>query len=536
MIKIKKIAIGNQGEAFIEDRFNEGINIIFSDDNNKGKTIIAQGIYYILGNEPIFPTGFNYKDCFFIIELNVNNKTVFVCRKNDTFLVNDNGFNLFNNVSEFKRYFDKNIYKMPVILKDDKEKLTDLELFFQLFFVGQDKRNTSQVFNNGYNTKEDFINMIYALSGCIEVISDFDKDEIKAKISDFKTEREILKKQHKILSKNVSAISIASYTNNKEAIIKKILMVEKKKNEIVLLKNERNRLFNKKIKNEILLKELRSLNRNLSEGQLMCLECGSNHVGYENPDKEICFDVSDSEIRNNILENVKNRIEASEEEIIKLDRKLSEKQIELNSLMNDNDVSLEHLLLYKSDLQGASEPDKKIMQIDKEIEKLKNILNTVKLKENNISISKEEITKQILEEMQSLYKKMDPTGRLDFSALFTQRDQTYSGSEGSEYYLAKIYSFAKILKHPFPIIMDAFREGELSTPKEAIVINNFKDLPNQIIFTATLKEQEKGKYDAKEFEGINKIDYSVHETSHILNKKYVPEFIQLTKLFSLNLG
>ena len=40
MITVKKIAIGNEREAFIENGLTNGCNIIFSYDNNKGKTII----------------------------------------------------------------------------------------------------------------------------------------------------------------------------------------------------------------------------------------------------------------------------------------------------------------------------------------------------------------------------------------------------------------------------------------------------------------------------------------------------------------
>ena len=32
---IKKIAVGNSTEAFVEDGFTDGLNIISSDDNNK---------------------------------------------------------------------------------------------------------------------------------------------------------------------------------------------------------------------------------------------------------------------------------------------------------------------------------------------------------------------------------------------------------------------------------------------------------------------------------------------------------------------
>ena len=58
-MQIKKVIVGNKDEAFIENRFNDGINIIFSDDNNKGKTIVIQSMLYAMGNDPIFPSSFS---------------------------------------------------------------------------------------------------------------------------------------------------------------------------------------------------------------------------------------------------------------------------------------------------------------------------------------------------------------------------------------------------------------------------------------------------------------------------------------------
>ena len=59
---IRKTAVGNSNEAFIENDFKTGLNIISSDDNNKGKTIEIQSMMYALGNDPAFPTTFEYKN------------------------------------------------------------------------------------------------------------------------------------------------------------------------------------------------------------------------------------------------------------------------------------------------------------------------------------------------------------------------------------------------------------------------------------------------------------------------------------------
>ena len=69
---IKKMAVGNKDEAFVENDFNEGVNIISSDDNNKGKTIVIQSMMYALGNDPTFPTSFDYKSYYHYIEFEEN--------------------------------------------------------------------------------------------------------------------------------------------------------------------------------------------------------------------------------------------------------------------------------------------------------------------------------------------------------------------------------------------------------------------------------------------------------------------------------
>lgn len=82
---IKKIGFGNYREAFIEDRLHDGVNIIFSDDNNKGKTLVVQGMMYALGNEPIFPSGFPFESYYFYLHVEIN-------RENIEFLIILDGF------------------------------------------------------------------------------------------------------------------------------------------------------------------------------------------------------------------------------------------------------------------------------------------------------------------------------------------------------------------------------------------------------------------------------------------------------------
>jgi hypothetical protein len=68
---------------------------------------------------------------------------------------------------------------LPTIEKDGLQKLVDLPLLYELFFVGQDKRNPSNVINTGYYNKQDFANMIYSLAGCLTFNDSIELDMIE---------------------------------------------------------------------------------------------------------------------------------------------------------------------------------------------------------------------------------------------------------------------------------------------------------------------------------------------------------------------
>ena len=180
-MKIKTIAIGNDKEAFIEDRLSDKVNIIYSDDNNKGKTIVIQGMMYAIGNEPVFPARFNYKDYYFYVLLDYENTNIEFLRKRDHIVVKlNNEFYELSSLSELKYFINDKIMKLPRIFKDNKEKLVDLNLLYELFFIGQDKRDTSNL-TSSYYKKDDFINMLSAMSGYPVLDNDDDLQDKKRK-------------------------------------------------------------------------------------------------------------------------------------------------------------------------------------------------------------------------------------------------------------------------------------------------------------------------------------------------------------------
>lgn len=132
---IKEVAFGNLEEAFVEKRFKNGVNIFFSDDNNKGKTILIQGLMYSIGYDSIFPSTFNFKNYYFYSKIQIELNSYEFLRKGNQFIIKDtNGILVFDSVTDFKYYIDKNILALPRIIKEKRLKVVDLSLLYEVFF------------------------------------------------------------------------------------------------------------------------------------------------------------------------------------------------------------------------------------------------------------------------------------------------------------------------------------------------------------------------------------------------------------------
>ena len=301
---IKQIAVGNSNEGFIESKFTDGFNIILSDDNNRGKTVLIQSILYALGNQPpAFPYSFEYKKYIYIIQFEVENKEYWVCRKNNEFIINNNGTLFFaESISEFKHYWDKNICTLPKIKINNIERIVDPSLFVQLFFVGQDKKSTDNIQNKGFYRKDDFYNMVYEIAGLGSIKLNVEELEIAKKcLKNFKDERNTLIKSNNLLKSDKHSSEILSVVKDKIAFEEKIKQIDRIQEEISNLKKERNRCVNRRVSWEKTIKELNSLNRTIKTGELKCMDCNSTNISYKGTDKDsFSFDVSTREMRKTI--------------------------------------------------------------------------------------------------------------------------------------------------------------------------------------------------------------------------------------------
>lgn len=531
---IRKFAFGNRDEAFIEKGFGKQVNIIFSDDNNKGKTLVLQGIMFALGNEPIFPAGFNNADYYFYLEFEVNGKSFKVLRKSATFTVFfDEQINIFESVSEFKYFFDQHIFKLPGIIHKGFYKLVDLSLFLQLFFVGQDKRNTSNIFNGGFYNKSDFIEMLYALQGLSG--TELTNEELKQLQDELKQLRRAESKLaqeidrfniNKAVLENVKSSASYSAFQEQDARLKKLndRLVELRKQKY----SETSRL-----NHQLNLKaELNSLNRTIALGAVSCDDCGSENITYKS--KDITFDITNKEVRKSILSSLDNKIKTKREVIIRIDYEISEVLKQFDSERSQVSPKLRDIILFQDELNKTGSLDKERQEKQRKIEILTQKVKEASTKQQGLSNKQIELINTVVTIMNEVYKLVDESGVQVFTDLFTKRSVNYSGSEEQEFYFAKMYALSVVFKHPFPIVIDSFRDRELSSSKEIRMIEIFEVMDKQVIITATLKKEEYSIDKYKTGGAITAIDYSSHGDSKILSTDQVDDFKLLFKQFGVN--
>lgn len=525
---IKTVAIGNFEESYIEKEISNGVNIILSDDNNKGKTILIQSILYSIGNTPIFPNSFDYKNYYYYLKFEHDSIEYEIIRKGNSFIIRSkDSFHLLEGISELKRYWTKNIFTLPEFQFKGKLHLVDMELFVQLFFVGQDGKNTSNIFNSGYYHKEDFKNMLLSYSETtVKNISPDDISIIKRKLDSL-----LIKRKDKLdlsnFYKNKSVTTgYISKIKDKDAFNQKVTEMENITEKILEIKKERSKLASKKVLWNATLKELNSLNRNIEVGELRCMDCDSSNITYKGQGKNsYSFDVSTPEMRQHIINSIKEKIDNFSEDISRCDAEIEKWQGELLTTIDDEEVTIENIVAFKSGFNTIEEIDREIKKIDDEIALLEAELETGKKISEDTKKKQQEFFERIIISMNDIKKSIEENFSEEYKDIFTKKGAVISGSEETVFYISKLLAIMNNIKHKCPIIMDSFRAEDLSTDKENRALELFIKLKYQCILTTTIKSEEKGKY--AEFNNINIIDYSNHQSNKLLNSDYNNEFILL---------
>ena len=199
--------------------------------------------------------------------------------------------------------------------------------------------------------------------------------------------------------------------------------------------------------------------------------------------------------------------------------------------MADSPPSFQQIILYQDQVVSERDYDDESFSLAREIDALKSQLTSSQEIDEMLKIDRKHFDEKLLDEMNKLYKAIDPHGNLKFEDIFTKRGSTFSGSEGQEFYFCKLIALSNLLNHSFPIVVDSFRDGELSTNKEDSMLEIYSNLDRQVILTSTLKDEEynNDKYEKKS--KVNSIDYSTHQDCKILNRDQKDEFLELISSF-----
>ena len=528
---IKKIAFGDSEEAFVESRLVDGLNVIFSDDNNRGKTLVMQGLMFSLGYESIFPSSFNYKDKYFYSEVEFGNVTYeFLRKRNSIAIKTEDAMQIFNSVGEARYFLDEFVFSVPRIHKEGRHVHVDLSLLYELFFIGQDNRNPSGLISKGQFSKSDFKAMVYDLAGLSDnQVNIDDIKSIKENIKSLNLQLKEIRRKISIIRQNPNIAELASRTYDSEVVQEKIKRISEINENISKLKRSRQREINRKSKLEHLIAELNSLNRDLSEGNVQCGDCGSDKIVYSNND--LTFEISNIDVRNGIMKSIDQNIRQKADIIMDFSGEINSLQRELNEEMRDTPPNFQQIVLYQEQAISEVDFDDQAFSLSIQIRALEDQLNSYTNIDESQKKERKSFDDNLLKEMNDLYKAIDSGGNLVFEDIFTKKGSTFSGSEGQEFYFCKVIALRKLLKHNFSILIDSFRDGELSTGKEVKMLEIYKKIDSQIILTSTLKNEEYSNDKYSRIDGINAVDYSNHQDCKILSKQHVREFLTLTSGF-----
>ncbi len=535
-MRIHESGFGNEIESFVESRYMPGLNIIYSNNNNKGKTLVIQSLMYALGNDPIFPEGFDYKSFYHYVKIETKGEFWRFLRKGNNFIVaHEDDHQIISSVAELKRFLNAKLFQIPKHKKDGVYKIAELALFYQLFFLPQDLRDTSSVIGGGYFNKTDFVEMIHALAGEQPEMSLSDqeildiKEEIKKIKDDIADQRKMLtfsKKRPEISAIANNQAERALYTAKKDRL-------EKVHSRISELQKKRSRETSQKIKLERLIDELRSLNRTISSGKVECGDCHSENILYKTT--EFSFEVSNDYVRKNILNSIKNEIQLKDEIIEEFSRDIEREQALITKELQDTPKSVQTAMFAFDEIFSDSNIQKTILELERRLkEKEGEIENALNQAKSTKKIGKSFI-ERLISKMQQIYHDIDPEGSQIFEDLFSKRGVVYSGSEGMEFYLAKLLSLKSELNHEFPIIIDYFRDGELSSEKEMVALRYLVEVTPQAIITSTLKNQEYSAGIYNNIDRVNPIDYSPKKSSKILSPEFNSKFEEIIDSFSVKI-
>ena len=355
---------------------------------------------------------------------------------------------------------------------------------------------------------------------------------INKRIKEIRGEMQTTKKLLSLLRDNPEISKYINKYGDTEAFKKFKEEVRKLNADISSYRRKRQLETNRKYKLEDLIQELNSLNREIDNGNVVCANCGSEKIIYKN--RELSFEISNKYVRDNVIKSIGYQISQKDDIINECNNNIHNIQDKLQGILAEIPVELQYAVLYSETIKREREYDSKLIQLSEELDELKTKLKENEQADNKSKTKRKELKDNILLKMNQLCKEVDPNGILHFEELFTKNGENCSGSDEQEYYYCRLLALNDYFRHDYPILIDSYREGEISSQKDEIMLRNFIDRKKQIIITSTLKNEEYStdKYNKYEDEAVI-LDYSNNQASKLLQENYLDEFKELISIFSI---
>lgn len=491
--------------------FSNDINLITSDSNSKGKSVVMKSLYHTLGANSDFDDVFTKDNVLFDLQFENSGKSYRICRFKDSYRVFKEDVFVKaiskGNINELSLFFKEEI-DTYVYLKN-RQKTTELAppaFLFIPYYLDQDlswKREQFPFNNIGQYEKLSRNELYYYHLGVLTDKYNQNKSEqlsITKKLADsenvFKEESEILVELKKSLGNESIAIN--------EAEFQSIIVSYSKKMSSLLLDLEKiNKIISEfeKQKIEYLIEEKRielrvKKNKELKTENIKKIICPicNNEIEID-LEKELGI-IYDEKILSLRLDSISKLLEELDEKIFIENKERTKLQNYINDydksifdkrqLLNDyfNRKATESLLFKKNNT--TIEQAAKISNLKEQLSKLRNEAKEFKNKSDGIN----EI---FIENYKTeLYSLETPEFNSNLIRPFVKAK--ISGSQYVRSTLAFFYSFIKtkedykVKDFLFPMVIDSPREGEQDDLNSAVILNFiFKNkMPNYQLIVATV--------------------------------------------------
>ncbi|MBP5583739.1 MAG: hypothetical protein J6X43_07280 [Bacteroidales bacterium] len=499
--------IGNRKAKRIS--FLDGKNLLTSNANHLGKSLICKSLYYTLGAEVFFSEAWKNENSMYVLQFVLDSKVYNIARKNKLFIIWDNNgykekFYLVKNLQEkLNQIFN---FHIMLIGKNESKSLIDSAPVFMYvpYYIDQEYGWTPETksFNNlAQFDKEERRNALYYHVGCLDenyvnvsLSLDKAKDELLNLEKERKTCLEVISYMENMLENNgdiiVNETELTNKISDNRNKLNQILNeIEQHRNKIINFENECEKLSKEK---ETIEAFLGKKQKPVNQKSVQCPNCGNTielnftetfHKEYIK--ETIHAELADIDLK---IQKLKEKIEVENNNFINASNQL--KSLEQNITIDQNIYN--RYIKMRSAKEMLTENRTHLGEIDAQIEKINQTVSNWQKLKKAYDESKKKADDIYRNNLLKLFAQLNVKTReiININEYRMGDDIPASGAYKARVILAKYYallltkqSFNKGIID-FPIVIDSPR-GDEQDKDNAKTIMNFilknSDINNQVI-------------------------------------------------------